>query len=394
MSEKKHPHKLIGIAARLLMVFGGIGCAFAVGLFAADQLNLLPSTDPLENRPKNVTLNVEYTEVYGDLFYAMPGRVKPPENPALLSSHTVVWDDNGFRVPAMKMESYADYPIVALGDSFTDAWMVETPWVDVLARELNTPVLNLSYRGYGPIEEAEIMTEYGKGEREWVLVGFFEGNDLQNIYSALEAQASNPLTALLREAIEPEPKIVLSEDGNYPYPLALYIGDDYYELAFYDYYLWTLNAERPTYTDSTNFVELKKALEKIVDASGGACVGLVYMPEKAHLYFRYTEPYGRRWILENGSETVLNGANWLTLGYSPNIDFEKFVARLGNQRDAVQALVEGMGIHFIDLTPVFEQKAAESTMLYFTYDTHWNPQGHEVAGQTIADYIQTNGCEK
>lgn len=391
MSEQKS--KLIGVGARLVLMLGGVACALAIGLLAADSLGLLPSNDPLDQRTRNRTLEVRYTEHHGDLFYSLPGEVRPPENPALLSAHTVVWDENGFRVPAMQRESYADYPIVTLGDSFTDAWMVQFPWGDVLARELDTPVLNLSYRGYGPLEEAEIMRQYGKDEHQWVLVGFFEGNDLQNVRTSLEQENKNPFELLVREAIEPEPEIVLSEDGNYRYPLALYIGSDFYELAFYDFYLWILNAERQTYADSKNVAELGKALQKIVEASHGACVGLVYMPEKGHIYFPYAEPFGRRWILENGYETILAENGWLEPAKVGTLEFETFLSKLDNQRDVVKELVEGMGVHFIDLTPAFQQKAAESNLLYFKYDTHWNPEGHELAGQTVAEYIQkTSEC--
>ncbi|MCL4879200.1 MAG: hypothetical protein KJ064_21265 [Anaerolineae bacterium] len=385
MAKKKN---LLGILARIGLMLGGVICALVTGLLAADRLDLLPSDDPLDQRIPNRIMEVRYTETHGDLFYHLPGEVKPPENPALLSAHTVTWDENGFRVPAMRRDSYAEYPIVALGDSFTDAWMVEFPWVDVLARELNTPVLNLSYQGYGPVEEAAVLQEYGTGDHAWVLVGFFEGNDLQNIRTSLEHEDENPLVGLVREAVEPDPKIVLSADGNYPYPLALYIGSDYYELAFYDFYLWILNGERETYAASKNLAELRTYLEKIAESSGDACVGLVYMPDKGHIYFPYAEPYGRRWILDHSFAVTLGEDQWLDTVESGAADFEAYVARLDNQRDAVQALVEEMGLYFIDLTPAFQQRAAESHMLYFTYDTHWNPDGHELAGQTVAKFVE------
>ncbi len=376
-------------------MLAGIICALATGLFAADRLGLLPSDDPLNQRIPNRVMEVRYTETHGDLFYHLPGLVKPPENPALLSAHTVTWDKNGFRVPAMQRDSYADYPIVALGDSFTDAWMVAFPWGDVLARELQTPVLNLSYQGYGPVEEAAVMQEYGQGAHEWVLIGFFEGNDLQNIRTSLEREDENPLMGLVREAVEPDPKIVRSEDGRYPYPLALYIGSDFYELAFYDFYLWILNGERQTYADSKNLAELRTYLQKIADASGDACVGLVYMPDKGHIYFPYAEPYGRRWILDQSFTATLDEDGWLNTVESGTTDFETYVARLDFQRDAVKALVEDMGLYFIDLTPAFQQQAAASQMLYFTYDTHWNPEGHELAGQTVAEFLRnTPACQK
>jgi hypothetical protein len=67
---------------------------------------------------------------------------------------------------------------------------------------------------------------------------------------------------------------------------------------------------------------------------------------------------------------------------------------MDNQRDAVQGAVEGSGAFFIDLTPIFEDAAAQSQMTYLEYDTHWNQAGHELAGETVADFLRdVEGCE-
>ncbi|HLA45139.1 MAG TPA: GDSL-type esterase/lipase family protein, partial [Aggregatilineales bacterium] len=317
------------------------------------------------------------------------------EDPALLSAHIIETDENGFRLPAMRRDSYADYPIVALGDSYTDAWMVALPWTDILARELNTPVLNLAYRGYGTLEEAAVLDEYGTDAHQWVLLGFFEGNDLLNIGSSSQEQGGNVLSNLVREALEPESfEVVESEDGNYRYPLALYIGADYYELAFFDFYIWILNAERELYEKSRNLEVFSETLHEIQNTAGDACVGVVYMPDKAHIYFQYAEPFGRRWILEHGIETQLNTDGWIDGGTEGEVDFESLISRMDNQRDAVKAAVEAAGLYFIDLTPAFQESAAQSHMLYLTYDTHWNQAGHELAGQVVADYLRgVDDCE-
>lgn len=372
---------------RLALV--GLGIIIAVGMLYG-LLAAFPQLLPQANeRQRNQTMHVSYYLSDGDLFYHQPGEVKPPPEDVLLSEHVVNWDGDGFRVPAMTTDSY---PIITLGDSFTEGWMVPSPWPDVLATELNTPVRNLSYRGYGPIEERKVMEEYGEGQHQWVIVAFFEGNDLQNIATSL-TDADNPnLTSIVRDALQPErPKIVESPDGNYKYPLALYIGSDFYEQAFYEFYLWVLNADKSTYDDSRNLREFVGILGDIKEMAGDACVGVVYLPSKEHIYFPYAEPFGRRWVLEQGVETFLDEEGWLSgnLEAPAPVEFDQVLSRLDNMRDSVGEAVTVADWHFIDLTPAFQDAAAQSQMLYLTYDTHWNQAGQTLAGQVVAQYLQT-----
>ncbi|MBZ0304868.1 MAG: hypothetical protein K8I82_02250 [Anaerolineae bacterium] len=382
--------KLFSIAARVLMMVAGVACALSGGLLAADQFGWLPTQD---QRIRNETMQIRFTEDLGDLFYSLPGQVRPPENPVLLSEHTVEWDDNGFRVPALKHNSYDEYPIVALGDSYTEAWMVETPWPDVVARELNTPVLNLAYRGYGPLEEEQTFKELGSENHEWVLVAFFEGNDLQNIRTTIIENENNefPLLALARDALTVEKAIVLSEDGTYRYPLPIHLNGSTYQTGFYEFYLWFLNGNYEDYLASKNVRRLGEVLQSLDSESGDACIGLIYIPSKENLYFQYTEPDARHTILDTSTMfTILRGDGWLEVVKTGEaVDFETWMSRRTHQRDAVQEKVEELGYHFIDLTPIFEQQAAENPPYYFTYDTHWNQAGHELAGQAVADYLRT-----
>lgn len=382
---------LVGLVGRLLLMIGGVACALSVGLLAADQFGWLPERD---GRIRNQTMQIRFTEDLGDLFYSLPGQVRPPENPALLSAHEVEWDDNGFRVPAMKRDSYNDYPIVALGDSYTEAWMVQTPWTDVVARELNIPVLNLAYRGYGPLEEEQTFKDLGSEQHDWVLVAFFEGNDLQNIRTTIIENENNefPLLALARDALTVEKAIVLSEDGTYRYPLPITINGETYQTGFYEFYIWFLNGDYEDYLASKNVRRLGEVLQSLDAKSGDACIGLVYMPSKEHIYFQYADADARRPILEtSGMHTILRGDGWLEVVKEedePAVNLKDWMSRRTAQRDAVQAKVEELGYYFIDLTPAFEQHAAENPPYYFTYDTHWNQAGHELAGQTIADFLR------
>ena len=55
-----------------------------------------------------------------------------------------------------------------------------------------------------------------------------------------------------------------------------------------------------------------------------------------------------------------------------------------NSHDAFLALAEQAGIHAIDLLPVFRMLAEEGKMLYYPFDTHWNPLGRRTAAEILA----------
>ena len=46
-------------------------------------------------------------------------------------------------------------------------------------------------------------------------------------------------------------------------------------------------------------------------------------------------------------------------------------------------------IGFLDLTPDLKQAAASGPLLYYPDDTHWSPEGHEVAARRIAKYLKS-----
>jgi hypothetical protein len=352
--------------------------------------------DPLERRTPNVTLDIRITELDGDLFYSSPGQVRPPENPKTLAEFTASWDEDGFRIPAVQADTY---PIIALGDSFTEGWLVESPWPDVLAREIGIPVRNLGFLGWSILQEATVMDDYGQGDRQWVLLAYFEGNDLIEIQQSYNYQQEhgNLLEMLQRVRIDMfHPQIKLSEDGNYKYPVPLYIGDQAYELAFHDLYIARLNGARDIFANSRNVLIFREELDKIISDSGNACVGLIYIPTKAHLYLRYADPDARTRVLEETDALELDNQNWLQVARPTTaIDFETWESRLNNQRDEIQEIAAGAGIHFIDLTPEFESAAAQGAMLFYTYDSHWSQAGHDLAGKIVANYIKaTQGCPR
>jgi hypothetical protein len=55
--------------------------------------------------------------------------------------------------------------------------------------------------------------------------------------------------------------------------------------------------------------------------------------------------------------------------------------------EEVKAWCQAQGIATLDLTPVFQEHAAQGEQLYFRFDAHWNNAGHTLAAQTIQQYL-------
>lgn len=376
--------KLKNLLPRLLLILLGFGCAATLALLS---LQLFPELRPGGQR-------FIFRERDGDAFYHQPGFVRPPEGNAILEDFIVRRDENGFRQPRQKADFY---PILVLGDSYSEGGAV--PWVDVLAEELDTPVQNLAFRGFGPVEYAEVMRQYGDNKRDWVLIGYFEGNDLSNARTAYQAFESSGAINISRdeettaEGVENR-AIVEDPDDNYLYPLSHEIDGQRYELAYISDYIWWLNGERAVYESSRNVEILRESLRQIKQSAGTACTALVYMPNKGHIYFRYADSLGnRRYVLENALELVLGDDGWLSFRDAPLSDFDALYSRFDNQRDLLRAIAAELDLFFIDLTPAFQSAVHSGAPTYYTYDSHWDQRGHDLAGKTVANYLrEAKGC--
>lgn len=365
------------ILTRFALITGGIALAVLVGW---GILRLFPDLRPGGER-------FIFRERDGDTFRHQPGFVRPPDGNRVLEDFIRRKDQDGFRLPRMTADHY---PIVALGDSFTEGG--ETNWVDVLAEELDIPVRNLGWRGWGPLHQAKALRQFGDGDHTWILIGYFEGNDLSNIQTAYEELQASGAISIARntdQGVGAPVEIVTAPDGNYLYPLQHFIGEKSYEIAYISDYLWWLNGSLETYQNSRNLALLRQALQDIQSMAGNACVGLVYIPSKEHIYFPFADPNGnRRYVLENGLALQLNADGWLTFGDLSPQDYTALAENLDHQREAVRQVVAELGLAFIDLTPPFLAHARTGELTYYVYDSHWNADGHRLAGQIVAEHLR------
>jgi hypothetical protein len=298
------------------------------------------------------------------------------------------------------------YPIAAFGDSFTEGTTVATPWPDVLAAELDVPVRNYGYRGYGPKEIASTAEEYAADNpRDWVLYAHFSGNDLSNSNRSLRDDLidRNPLGRLEWLANQASENAELAQnapqtspDGQYDYPMPVIIGGNYYELVFLEDLLWWQVAPESGFQGTRTLEVIRESLHTITDqVSEDTCKAFIFIPTKEQLYYPYIHEDVRQWLRNIGRRGVVTDAGTIALRDAPvrADDEADFIDHLGDQRDAMRQLAEDNGWLFIDLLEPFKEEVAAGRLLYHRYDSHWNQDGHHLAASVIADAMQNaDGC--
>ncbi|MBN1429248.1 MAG: hypothetical protein JXB07_12810 [Anaerolineae bacterium] len=379
----------------LALSIGGVLLAL---LLAQGIITLFPGLLPRFLRPNPYDrrrshpddIEIAYTVSHGDLFIAQQGSIAPPPNPdEALSNFVLSFDEDGFRRPIMEAEHY---PIITLGDSFTDDGHVPVPWPDVLAAELDIPVQNMGFQGYGPQDYVATMNRYGTREpHEWVVIGFFEGNDLP--YAIVDEESALTLPQVARQAFLAARGSYTTPDygqGPWKYPIDMQLGNRTIPLNLFEFYLWFLNGELDVYENSLELAALGEQLASIQVDAKDACVLLAYFPDKSHIYFPYiADPADQSSVLSSAWQLTLDERARLHAVPTPTTT-EQLIGRLDNQSIAIGNLATHIGIHFVDVSIPMKQAAARGKELYYIYDTHWNPYGHELAGQTIADYIRSH----
>lgn len=332
---------------------------------------------------------IEFTVAMGDIFYHQGPWMRPVDNPNQpLSIHWLAWDDEGFRVPHRTAERY---PVVALGDSFTEAANVGMPWPDVLAAALDLPVRNLGFRGFGPREEMQAFELYGDAANvDVVVIGFFEGNDLSNAVTTRGREFQPPSEVTNREMIPTDVSAITERDERYPMQVDLPGGTQ--DIAFLEGYVWANTGSVETYAESDNLDITARSWRRIREHAPDACVVLAYFPVKSHIYLPYLSESGRTRLIEKAELTLLNDRGELTQRQEA-LTFDAVLAARGNQRDAVLARAEAEGLAVLDLTPVLQGAAAAGEMVYYTYDTHWNQRGHDLVGGAIGRALADGLCQ-
>ena len=227
----------------------------------------------------------------GDLYYYMRGNIVPlsPDQDHVIAHVHMITDAHGFRnSPPEK----ATYDIVALGNSFTRASGVATPWPQKLAEHTGSDVLNLGEVGFGPQDELMVLRQYGlKKQPQWVILAYFEGNDL---YDAASYEQANPFIVfrfgkyMLGQGLEAwqERRSGSSSSAaavpNYRYPITITINHKDLEMAFFSSYISWLSLSREEIEASQNYRLVRETILQMQEFSeaAGANFLFVYVPSQ------------------------------------------------------------------------------------------------------------------
>lgn len=364
------------------VIAGLFGIGMALGMIA-----LLLAIFPRFN-PNNIT----FTVGMGDILFYQTAWMPPLDNKdEVLSVHPIAWDSEGFRVARRTADFY---PIVALGDSFTESANAAAPWPDVLAEALNTPVRNLGFRGFGPLDEVEAFKRYAAdGGAQTIVVGFFEGNDMSNAVTFQKRGFIPPSDTEDFNLIQVDDTNVTERDIRYPMQVDL--NGTLHDIVFLEGYVWQLNGLYSAYERSLNLDLIAQSWQELRAAAPQACIVIAYFPDKSHIYLPFLTAEDRLTLMQKVTRTGAGEGRALS-SRDPNEEdrlFDTLLSRLGNQRDAVAARAAAEGFPFFDTTPILRDAASQGEMLYYTYDTHWNQDGHNRVGTALAEYLRVNPCD-
>jgi hypothetical protein len=318
-------------------------------------------------------------------------------------------DEMGF--PNEGFEWQAHYDVVIAGDSFVIRTAPRS-WIELLQEETGLEVLTLGAPSWSTPNEVEAIKMYGLDKQpRWVLVMFFEGNDLFNVAQYLERQPTGlswkeydiQSVPLSRRLLAPHllaywlerlrPAIEEVEPRNrYPVHASTEAGD--IPLVFKDIHLLPLSADYETLARSDEFLYVRNILlelDKLCREQGTQMV-LVYVPSKEHVYWsRIWDPVDVNNILERTVTVELGGGDSGVLEWRPQyLSFETFQENHNAQERLFEEMAAEEGILFLNLTPVLWQEAIQRGELYHYADPHWNQAGNQLVAEIIADFLATH----
>ena len=310
-------------------------------------------------------------------------------------------DEMGF--PNSEYEWHDQYDIVVTGDSFTTRTSPKT-WIELLSEQSGKQILTLGASSWSTLNEVEAIKMYGLDKNpEWVVLLFFEGNDIINTAQYLERRGSGlnwkeydlqdvPKTDLL---LTPhllrffwkklKPDEVSAPHYRYPVTASTEVGE--IETILKDIHLYPLSASYETLAHSDEFMAVSQALlevKSLVEGQGARFL-LVYVPSKEHvLWSRIWDSEDVNNILERTVTVSLSEGAHGTLQWEPRIlSYDEFNQNHGAQEKLIEDFAHENDIEFLNLTPIFWQEGIAHGELYHFSDGHWNQAGNQLAADSI-----------
>ena len=263
----------------------------------------------------------------------------------------------------------------------------------------NLTVANFGQDGHGPDQYLEVYKQSAiRVHPKYVLIGFNEGNDLDDIRLFQQwktskvrrgfAAAFEPSSLLNRYAVAlKDAAQFIGERLSFIVRVALQYSDSYHgypspiqrDLALVKIgngpehrLLFTAKLNSKSATEISHTEEWSGLRRILMDfsklsAANETTVVVMFIPSAAHIYAQYsTRSSGRDWLKRRDEE----------------------IAAKVNLERAMLNLCRELNLKYIDLSLPFESAAKEGKMLYNPLNSHWNSEGMEIAASYVADALK------
>ena len=320
----------------------------------------------------------------GDLYKPIYG-IEVPEIP-----YEGIYDKDGFR----NASESRDGDVIVLGDSFIERGESDRDlFTEKLYRVSGLSTVNLGTAWYGPFQYLEVFKRYGvERQPKYAILSLFEGNDLKDIREYIHWAKGGDYYHfnLSSKGVLGRYRLALRECGQYLAEIAtsfgkagtanesretmsvhpdivdLNLGGQHYKARF-GYNIDTRDGSQLAQADELK--EFRTLLTEFRELCSERQIVplLMFIPTKVHIYAEYT--------------TELSGANWTSIRAAQ-------IAAKDNVRNAIIGLADDLRIQSIDLTPVFEKSSQEGKLLYYPFDTHWNPAARDLAAEAVTKALQ------
>ncbi|UCC30397.1 MAG: hypothetical protein JSU86_19625 [Phycisphaerales bacterium] len=310
-------------------------------------------------------------------------------------------DKRGFR----NQTDLTEYDIVVLGDSFAEGSKVsdEHAWTVRLAEKSGLTVYNLGMSGYDPLHYLASLQRYGLALKpRYVLCMLYEGNDFRSAKSDRKRKSPS-VSKRLKRYLKQSPIVSTADDflirtfgpincaGPVKgieildwLPLAIPAGPEAKYYAFAPKQLRDLYQSKEDFSRDRHWLNPRRLLadmDKLCRQAGRRLI-VVYAPTKTHV----TLPIVTDRL---PAESV---RAFTAISYKKDLpEPTTFLASLLQRIDAKESVVgdwcQRESIPFIRLAKALRNAATDGTQVYYTYDQHWTPQGHEVVAEAIHEFL-------
>lgn len=308
---------------------------------------------------------------------------------------------DGFR----QNSSSPPFEIVLIGDSYVEFGETDQLTIsEQLTLVSASRTFNLGRGWYGPFQYLELFKQYApRLKPRYAVLCFFDGNDVEDTkqylrwqngesyytfvlstnymsryvmafrdsYQFLSSQVERfvdrrwptiAATAVAEDA-QPAPKQGEARSSDVHPDLGLVaLRDRVLPMRFV---YWNQPLTTKQLLESEEWQAIGRVLKDFqrLAAEHGSVPVVLFIPKKAEVYGAFYSPRSGHNFLQRISE---------------HMRFEN------NSHDAFLAIAEQAGIRAVDLLPEFRTLAREGKVLYYPFDTHWNPLGRRTAAEILA----------